>query len=407
MNYDIIFTGGGAAALMLLYKMSKNETLSKKNILVIDKEKKDTNNRTWSFWTNQKTDFDIIVHKEWEKVRFLAPQIDKTDRLTSLKYKMIRGIDFYNFVNAKLSEFENIEFLQAEVNEVKSISENEAEVSLTEEFGNKIFRSEYVFDSRFLKEDIPPKSNDYHSLLQHFLGYTIETDEPVFDSETVQLFDMRLPQRNAVEFVYILPFSPTKALVEYTLFSDELLRNKELYKVRLESYIATKLGVENYKIEEEEEYGVIPMSDYKFEQPKAKNIIYLGTKAGRAKPSTGYAFLRMYRDAKCRIEAFQKTGNFHYNEKFNKQFETYDSMILNIMERDPADIQRIFTDMFRNNSIEQVLLFLDEQTNFLSDLKIMASVPPMPFLTSIKNLVTGRKGQRLHQRLGNVAMVKV
>lgn len=402
MNYDIIFAGGGAAALMLLYKMSKDETLSKKKILVIDKEKKNTNNRTWSFWTDEKTDFDILVHHQWEKVRFIAPKIDKTDKLESLKYKMLRGIDFYNFVNAKLSEFENIEFLQAEIKEVTSISETQAQVTLIEEFENKKFTSEYVFDSRFLEEDIPPKSSDYHSLLQHFLGYVIETEQPVFDAETVQLFDMRLPQHNAVEFVYILPFSPTKALVEYTLFSSELLENKELYKVRLENYISTKLKIEGYKVEEEE-YGVIPMTDFKFKQPKVKNIIYLGTKAGRAKPSTGYAFLRMYRDAKRRVEAFQKTGNFHYEEKFNKQFETYDSMILNIMVRDPAGIQRIFTDMFKNNSIERILFFLDEKTDFVTDLKVMTSVPSVPFLTSIKNLVTGKKGQRLHQHTTKIA----
>ncbi|AFM04469.1 Lycopene cyclase protein [Bernardetia litoralis DSM 6794] len=395
MDYDIIFTGGGAAALILLYKLSKDENLSQKKILVIDKEKKNINNRSWSFWTNQKTDFDKIVYKEWQKVRFIAPKIDKIDTLNSLKYKMIRGIDFYNFVNARLSKFENIEFLQAEVSEIKSISDTEAEVKLTSEFENRIFKTEYIFDSRFTKEDIPPKSNEYHSLLQHFFGYVIETDEPIFDTKVAQLFDMRLPQRNAVEFVYILPFSPTKALVEYTLFSGQLLENKEFYKVRLESYITTKIKVKDFKILEEE-YGVIPMTDFKFEQSKAKNIIYLGTKAGRAKPSTGYAFLRMYRDAENRINAWQKTGKPHYEEKFNKQFETYDKMILNIMERNPEDIQRIFTEMFQNNSIERVLLFLDEQTDFLTDLKIMASVPSAPFLTSIKNLVTGKKGEKLH-----------
>ena len=402
MNYDIIFTGGGAAALMLLYKITKDENLSQKKILIIDKEKKDKNDRSWSFWTDKKTDFDVIVHKEWEKVRFIAPRIDKTDRLHALKYKMIRSIDFYNFINAKLFEFENIEFLQAEVDSVKSVSDTEAEVKLTEEFENKIFTSEYVFDSRFLQEDIPPKSDSYHSLLQHFFGYVVETDEPIFDTDTAQLFDMRLPQRNAVEFVYVLPFSPTRALIEYTLFSGELLENEELYKVRLETYITTKLKIESFKVSEEE-YGVIPMTDFKFEQPKAKNIIYLGTKAGRAKPSTGYAFLRMYRDAEARAEAWKKTGKPHYEEKFNKQFETYDSMILNIMERNPVDIQRIFTDMFQNNSIEKVLLFLDEQTHFLTDLKIMASVPSVPFLTSIKNLITGKKGQKLHQKPALIA----
>lgn len=33
MDYDIIFTGGGAAALILLYKLSKDENLSQKKNL--------------------------------------------------------------------------------------------------------------------------------------------------------------------------------------------------------------------------------------------------------------------------------------------------------------------------------------------------------------------------------------
>ncbi len=76
------------------------------------------------------------------------------------------------------------------------------------------------------------------------------------------LFDFGTPQKNDLRFFYVLPFSKTQALVEYTIFSSQLLPEEE-YEAALREYIHDRLGVISYQIHSEE-YASIPMTDYPF-----------------------------------------------------------------------------------------------------------------------------------------------
>jgi len=49
-KYDYIITGMGATGLMLAYQMTLDSFFDQKKILLIDKETKDQNDRTWCFW---------------------------------------------------------------------------------------------------------------------------------------------------------------------------------------------------------------------------------------------------------------------------------------------------------------------------------------------------------------------
>ena len=67
--------------------------------------------------------------------------------------------------------------------------------------------------------------------------------------------DFDIPQEQQTRFLYVLPFDEKHALVEYTLFSEELLE-KEEYETGITDYLKTK-GITNFKIEEKEQ-GNIP-----------------------------------------------------------------------------------------------------------------------------------------------------
>jgi len=51
------------------------------------------------------------------------------------------------------------------------------------------------------------------ALWQRFLGLEVETDAPVFDPAVATLMDFRLGEAADPRFAYVLPFSPTRALV--------------------------------------------------------------------------------------------------------------------------------------------------------------------------------------------------
>ncbi|MCC5946309.1 MAG: lycopene cyclase [Bernardetiaceae bacterium] len=376
-KYDYIIAGGGCAGLTLAYKMACS-SLCQKRILIIDKAIKQRNDRTWSFWTNKATDFDTIVYKSWQNIEFITDSRAQVFPLPTMQYKTIRGIDFYDFVDKKLSEFANIERKQETITQIQEVAQG---IDLhTEEGGH--YRADFIFDSCFSPDDLNLSNSHSHYLLQHFKGYVLRTAEDSFDDSKVRMFDFRVPQRNAVRFFYILPFSKREALVEYTIFSQSLEQEAD-YEIPLRTYIDGQLALSNYEIIETE-FGVIPMTDYAFERKISARHMSIGTKAGMAKATTGYAFLRIQRDADAIVASLIKKNTPFYDKfKKNSLIRYNDTLLLDIMERDAERIRPIFIDLFNNNPIERLLGFLDEQISTIEIFKIMLSVPSAPFIKSI------------------------
>jgi len=59
-DFDYIIAGGGAAGLSLAFYLS-NSSLKNKKVLIIDKDQKNKNDRTWGFWTSRPTAFERII----------------------------------------------------------------------------------------------------------------------------------------------------------------------------------------------------------------------------------------------------------------------------------------------------------------------------------------------------------
>ncbi len=377
-KYDIIISGAGAAGLLLAYALSCKKNLSKLKVLLIDPVKKKGNDRTWCFWTKESTPFDSILSKSWNQLEFVSQSFKNDFSLSPYNYRMLRSEDLYSFIWEKLSETESFQFLQAKVEQVEQRS-GHAEV-LTEK---GTFKAEKVFDSRLIQGDFTGIDERYNLILQHFKGYLLETKVPYFDMGKIRMFDFRIPQKQQVRFVYVLPLTERKALVEFTVFSPDLL-NKGEYDEVLQKYIANLLNIQDYKILEEEE-GIIPMTDFPFKRNISENIFKIGTQGGMCKPSTGYAFLNMWKDAQAIANQLENKAPINLQQS-EKRFQYYDALLLDIMKRDGGSISDIFSDMFKNNRIQLIFKFLNEETTLAEDLKIMWSVPSMPFFKSIYNL---------------------
>lgn len=385
-HFTYIIAGGGAAGLSLALHLL-SILPSDQAILIIDRDNKKDNDRTWCFWLTEEPPYKDVLFRTWHTIKFHGTRgFFKEYHLNGYQYHMLRGIDFYNHARSVLEADSRVNFLESTI---ESITEHSNQPRIQTLAG--CFTADWVFDSAFHISQFNPEKRNIHLLMQHFRGWQIETQKPAFDPEAVTMFDFRTPQDNAMRFVYILPFSPTHALVEYTLFSETLLSSAE-YDEGLKRYIQDHLHLTEAEFQVKEvEDGIIPMTDYPFKRKLGDHILATGTKGGIVKPSTGYAFLRIQKDSAAIARSLKEFGHpWHYYQAPHR-YRFYDTTMLHVMKYHSNSMAEIFTSMFKRNRIQNIFHFLDEDGSLLSDLHILASVPVQPFIQSVIDVFLRKK----------------
>jgi lycopene beta-cyclase len=189
--------------------------------------------------------------------------------------------------------------------------------------------------------------------------------------------DFRVSQKHGTAFTYILPFSETKALVEYTLLTRHLLTSEE-YDRQLKNYISTHVTGHDYRVREEE-YGVIPMTNEKF--TFYKNGIYqIGAAGGQTKASSGYTFQFIQKQSAAIIDQLQKGLSLEALPGTAGRFRFYDNTLLHILYYGLLPGPIVFTELFKKNKPQQVLRFLDNETTLKEELGIISTLPKWPFI---------------------------
>ena len=374
VHYDYIIAGGGCAGLSLLMRMIQYDHFRNKQILVIDPQHKNINDKTWSFWEKDAGLFEPVVFHSWNNAAVHSDKHAAIFNLNPYRYKMIRSIDFYSYILDHASTHPGISFLQASVTEMHQLPDGTVEVRTDQ--GK--FSAESVFNS------IPPQAKKQSvkkekalRLLQHFKGWLIKTDTACFDAKTATLMDFRVSQEHGTTFVYVLPLSADSALVEYTIFSENVLP-AEAYDAGIESYIRNNIGIQNWQLLHEEA-GVIPMNN-DIRHNDGGNIIHIGTAGGQVKASTGYAFMFIQKRTQAIVEAIvQNKPLKRLMQQHKGKAAFYDNILLRVLMQHPQQGGRIFSRIFARNNPAIVLRFLDNESSFIDDLRIMRSVPKSLF----------------------------
>jgi lycopene beta-cyclase len=133
-----------------------------------------------------------------------------------------------------------------------------------------------------------------------------------------------------------LPYSKNKALIEFTIFSDNLITDAE-YEFYLKKYIEETLKVGEYEIKmgeyeiSETEFGIIPMSDEIHEVSPMPKVIRIGTSGGYVKASTGYTFQRSQRFLQNLVVSLQTNSMISNGMKLNTWKGFLDTVLLNVI----------------------------------------------------------------------------
>jgi lycopene beta-cyclase len=366
-RYDFIMAGAGCAGLSLAMHLVASGKFRDKEILLADRDAKLSNDRTWCFWEKDQGVFEPVVFRQWQQLSFHSPGFSSPLSIAPYHYKMIRGIDFYEYCRKQMEAEPNVHFLKGNIEELRGGQEPGIKVNGT------WYEAGFVFNSILLEKPVLRKKEWW--LLQHFKGWVIETPEAVFDPSAATLMDFRIEQKQGTAFCYVLPFSTRQALVEYTLFTPALLKPED-YDEGLRSYIGKQLGIQDYKVLDEE-FGVIPMTNYAF--PKNDGcLIYIGTAGGQTKGSSGYTFQFIQKHSRALVRQLEKRGH-PFLPRTSSRHAFYDSVLLNILQHHSLPGSEIFTDLFKKNKASSVLRFLDNESSLPGELRIISTLPTWPF----------------------------
>lgn len=372
-QYDYIFTGSGLSALMTVYKMILSQKFQTKSILLLDENAKQTNDRTWCFWNQKETLWENSISKKWNSVLFANADFKRNLELHPYQYNKIQGLDFYNQLLELIVNQKNIDFVQEKV---LAIEESESIVLVKTE--SRSYSCSQVFNSIY-NSSLVTNQSKYPLLQQHFVGWFIKTEKPIFNPEQATFMDFSVAQKGNTRFMYVLPTSETEALLEYTLFSKDLL-SKEEYETEIENYIQ-KLGIQNYQIVEKE-FGNIPMTCYPFWKHNTQNVINIGTAGGWTKASTGFTFKNSDQKSTELVSFLETQTDFR---KFHKKtkFWWYDLLLLDILDQKNETGAAIFSALFQKGNAPLILKFLDEKTSFWEDLQVIWKCPKGLFINAL------------------------
>ena len=371
-HFDFIIIGNGLAGLQLALKMAGDSFFDNKSIALIDASDKSENDKSWSYWEKEEGQWNHIVHNSWQSARILTSDLNLELNLKPYTYKTIRSIDFYKNAKSILSKKQNFYFV---IEKVLSVDEGSISKVCTE---HQIFFATHIFDSRIPKELYNKKQNaDLISIKQHFKGIFIKTPETCFNPLEFIMMDYRLKDGEQTTFTYVLPFSETEALIEFTYFTSETV-DEDTYDIFIKKYIANYLKISDYEITDTE-MGVIPMTTFNFEKFSTKNITKIGTAGGWVKASTGYSFKHTEKKVAQIIRNLKK-NSLPSNGLSKKKYKFYDKIFLKVLKDENFKGEWVFGQFYAKNSVQTMFRFLDEESSFAEELRIMLSLFSWSFI---------------------------
>lgn len=365
-EYDVIIIGGGCSGLSLALHIAKQEP--NKKVLILESRVEYQYDKIWSFWDVEAHPFENQIQHSWSHWQIQHQGCRLIQSTPLYRYCSIPSNCFYKDAIKQIHDLPQITLHMD--SPVCQVVESPSYVSV--ETKKAIYKCNKVFDSR------PDKADTY--LYQHFLGWHILSECPLFDPKTIILMDFDVDQSKGLHFMYLLPFSTHEALLESTFITPHI-HDEQIYENFISDYLKKRFKHSGYQIIRKER-GVLPLRTTLAKQ-KSNKVIPIGAKAGWTRASTGYAFLPIQK-------AIKKLA-------FNQQIPPFfnvdlllDRIFLNFLHDNLQQAPQVFFDLFRKNSPERLIRFLTGNWSILDLLQVLYSMPKIPMLKQALRLMTKR-----------------
>ena len=367
-DFDLAIIGAGCAGLSLAARLADQSPHLR--VVVLDPRAGFDDDRTWCFWSDGSAPLDSLAAARWPSWRFSDASGDaRIHRASSQHYVMIRGVDFYADALARLTG-SNVE-LRLNTRALR-LDETADQVSVALDAGAPI-TARRVVDTR-------PDRTAPAMMHQVFLGLEIEADFDAFDPDCAGLMDGLSGDGDAVSFLYTLPLTKRRALMEWTVFA-RTPRAPETLRPCLDTALA-RAGLSGARILRTER-GVLPMGAVAAPSPSGSRIVKAGAGGGAVRAATGYAFQRIQRWAQaCADEiAAGRAPIGHPPEPALRAF--MDKVFLKTLARAPQRGGAYFMALARHVPPAALVRFMSDEAGPADLARVVAALPPGPFLAAL------------------------
>jgi len=375
--HDVILVGAGVAGSRLLTHLLASPWRTRR-ILVIERAPERHEDHALAFWTAGASALDPLVEHGWTALRSVA--LDGREFVGQLRDHRYVSTRRSTIVGAAAAlGGPNVARITGDVGSIH----DEHGLAVVH-VGAATHRGRLVFDSRR-----PSPGPATVRLIQRFTGWVVETVTPCFDPGAATLFDFRTDQAGATCFVYVLPFSSTRALVEHVAIGPVDAALPEPGDM-LRGYLTARLGVppDGYSVTVRER-GESPLSDARHPRRAGRCICNIGLRGGRLKPSSGYALARIERDSLAIVRSLASHGHPFGVPRDGWWYRSLDAIFLRVLAREPARSPAIFAALMRRPDV--TLRFLDERAGLVDLLRLLVALPTWVFLRATLGWALSRR----------------
>jgi lycopene beta-cyclase len=361
-EYYAVFVGGGLVATLLLRELAP---ASLGRAAVVDpwplEERPPIH---LSYWSRGATPYDRFAVGTWRRARVAdAPP----EPIAPFCLRLVRSTDALAGLAGAL-EAPNVHRLRATARSISRLGDGSYEV-LTD---SGAVRARWVFDSACDIAPVFPSPRRPRAVLSG-TGVRVEADRPVFDAGVATLLD----PLGEVSFAYLLPLSPTHALLESASFGPVGVGE---HRAPLLRYLRAKHPQADFAVTHSE-YGAIPLG---FAPPRTtgQRHVLIGAKRGLVKPSAGYGVVRIARESEHLARLWGRHRGLPPSRRAPFPWGLLDAGFVRLAARDPRLPMALLARVMRAVPLAHSLGFIDERVSPGQLPPLLRSAAPVIFRKS-------------------------
>ncbi|MEO0650258.1 MAG: lycopene cyclase family protein [Planctomycetota bacterium] len=373
---DLAILGGGCAGLSLATRLAQAENAPR--TVVLEARSAYTADRTWCYWEPLRHPFEHLVTHRWPRWGLRRPD----GRAVTLDadahpYCQLDSEAFYGFAAAAINSSDSVRLQLS--SPVATVECSGAAVRIRA--GESEWSAKRVIDTR-------PDGRRMAKarLLQHFVGWEVELAADALDPERALLMDFAVRQDRGLHFMYLLPNSSRRALVESTYFSRTPLETAH-YEDDLRRYLSSLAGETPFRILRREQ-GVLPMDTGPPTPSAGERHAYGGIAGGALRPATGYAFHNIQAWAD-RLGAELTGAREPRHVATPRVLGPMDAIFLAFLRERPDLAPAAFAALFERVGADSLARFLSDRPSWSDLWAVVRALPVAPLASAGLRVLRG------------------